>query len=221
LHISYVHRVARPNHRLYQAALRYELGDSHVYEFVEGTVATDIAPELRENFSVADEFFAYADLREPASCAAALDQLNSYVAAEGPFDGVLAFSQGAALAVTYLAQKWAQQPSIERLSPTFKCAILFSSRDAHRSTMQRLVDVGFPTANSEAELIQIPSAHVWGRNDPDIDGPNVTSLFTASGREEYIHEGGHEIPGARMNTAVKSSVQIIRRVVTAVLHKQM
>lgn len=186
---------------------------------MEGTVATEIAPELRDNFSTADEFFAYADLRDLESCVTALDQLEGYIAAEGPFDGVLAFSQGAALAVVYLAQKWAQDPAAERLSSTFKCAILFSSRDAYNATLRRLEALGLSQVpeflGRDGGLINIPSAHIWGRNDPDVDGEQNLSLFSAKGREEYIHEGGHEIPSVRMNAAIKSSVRVIRRAVAS------
>ncbi|KAI0378119.1 serine hydrolase FSH [Hypomontagnella monticulosa] len=212
------------NSRIFEtqtAALRYELGDHHKYEFVEGTHPTDIAPELRENFSMVDEFFAYADFEDPDSCAAALGQLDSYIAAEGPFDGVIAFSQGAALAVAYLAQKWMQNSSSERLSPTFKCAVLFSSRNAYEPTLQLLAATPSPVASPESDIIQIPTAHIWGRNDLETDMTDVMRLCTSDGRETYVHDGGHEVPGARMTAAVRASVQMIRRVVSSALYKQM
>jgi hypothetical protein len=60
-----------------------------------------MAPEFANVASPNDEFFAYADFNDLASCLTALNQLDAYIAAEGPFDGLIAFSQGATIAATY------------------------------------------------------------------------------------------------------------------------
>ncbi|KAI0904705.1 DUF341 domain protein [Ustulina deusta] len=204
------------------AALRYELGDHHTYEFVEGTIPTNVAPELQGSVSLTDGFFAYADLSDRSSCLAALDNLDRYIAAEGPFDAVLAFSQGAALALAYIAQRWAQDPVREQLAPVFKCAVLFSPRNAYEAALQRIADITPATpallhgniATASVEVIGIPTAHIWGRNDTDTDASSVIGLCASAGRETYIHDGGHEIPGARTIASVKGCVQAIRRTVS-------
>jgi pimeloyl-ACP methyl ester carboxylesterase len=193
------------------------LGDHHTYEFVEGTISTGVAPELQGSVSSTDEFFAYADFTDQSSCLDALNHFDRYIAAEGPFDGVLAFSQGAALALAYLAQRWTQDPVGERLTPVIKCAVFFSPRNAYDAALQRVADITAATRLSPADItgvICIPTAHIWGRNDSDTDASSVIGLCSSAGRETYIHHGAHEIPGARTNAAVKACVQAIRRVIS-------
>ncbi|KAF7592491.1 hypothetical protein BBP40_012781 [Aspergillus hancockii] len=54
---------------------------SHVAHLHEGTTPTD-------------SFYNYLDSSNVASCSHALDLLDAYIAAERPFDGVFAVSQG-------------------------------------------------------------------------------------------------------------------------------
>ena len=102
--------------------------------------------------SPTDEFFCYLDPKSPASCQKALSDLDSYIASEGPFDGVMAFSQGAGLAASLMIYHQQQQQERRQRRrpqkaengtlrqeqqgdqeeecledfPTFKCAIFFS-----------------------------------------------------------------------------------------------
>lgn len=57
-------------------------------------------PELRDVSSSTDECFSYADIEDLDTCLEAIELLDSYVTAEGPFDGILAFSQGAIIAAS-------------------------------------------------------------------------------------------------------------------------
>jgi len=113
------------------AALRYELGDHHTYEFVEGTIETPIAPELKCYLSTGDTYFAYFDQNSLSTCRKALSDLETFIQTDGPFDGVMAFSQGAALASTLIVKKFLQDPCGQTLNPIFKCAIF---RVASQST---------------------------------------------------------------------------------------
>ncbi|KAI1253865.1 hypothetical protein MGN70_004260 [Eutypa lata] len=202
------------------AALRYELGDHHVYEFVEGTLPAEMDPDLREVFSPVDEFFAYADFKDIPSCVAALDNLKSYLEAEGPFDAVLAFSQGASLVVSYIAQTMKRNPVAENLSPTFKCAILFAPVAALEPELLRQTTVRTLDPSVDGEVINIPTAHIWGCNDTLTDAVTISSLCASDTKEVYVHSGGHEIPGSRMNNDVKNIVRVIRRVVSMATYKQ-
>lgn len=199
------------------AAIRFELGDHHTYDFVEGHIPSEMFPQLREVASSTDEFFSYADIEDLDSCLNALDLLDAYVAAEGPFDGILAFSQGAIIASSYLARRALLRP--DSASP-FKCAVFFSAPAAY--SFHALENGRFRkmTRDVDGELIRIPTAHIWGSNDASIDAATVSSLCAPGTMEVYVHAGGHEVPGVRMNAAVKSSVQIIRRVVSMAGYEQ-
>ncbi|KAI1638277.1 DUF341 domain protein [Biscogniauxia mediterranea] len=195
------------------AAIRFELGDRHTYEFVEGHLPSEMFPDLREVTSNMDEFFSYADIKDIGSCLKALDLLDAYVVAEGPFDGILAFSQGAIIGASYLV--WKMQTAPESKPPTmpFKCAIFFSASAAFDFRALENGEFRELTRDVDGELIQIPTAHIWGLNDTTIDAVTVSGLGTPDKTETYVHDGKHEVPGVRMKAAVKSSVQTIRRVI--------
>ncbi|OTA97787.1 hypothetical protein M434DRAFT_391700 [Hypoxylon sp. CO27-5] len=197
------------------AAIRYELGDHHTYEFAEGALPSVLAPEFNGIVSPKDDFFSYIDLDNLDSCVSALINLDTYISEEGPFDGVWAFSQGAMIAATYIVWKARQNTVQQRVAPPFKCAVFFSAWEAYDPDLlwkNHLRPLSLPT---DGEVIHIPTAHIWGQCDISSAKASSVSGICASGtRQVFVHPGSHEIPGARMNAAVKSSVRIIRRVIS-------
>ncbi|KXX75425.1 Family of serine hydrolases 3 [Madurella mycetomatis] len=193
------------------AAIRYELGDSHTYEFIEGTIPTPMALEFANVASSTDEFFAYADFDDLASCLKALNQLEVYVASEGPFDGLLAFSQGATISATYLAH--AQRRGV---TVPFKCAIFFSTGGVFDVDLLAKGEISMLTPEDVGEVIQIPTAHIWGLNDSTVRSAAVAAVCAREKRQVFVHDGAHEIPGVRSPADVKSSVRVMRRVISMV-----
>jgi len=198
------------------AAIRFELGDHHTYEFVEGHLPAKMSAGLQDITSSADEFFAYTDndnIKE--SCDDALDLLDAYLEAEGPFDGVLAFSQGASIVATYIARRLRQNPELERTNPAFKCAIFFSASSVFSIEDLRRGELREMTGDVDGEIIHIPTAHIWGSKDKrNNEAVDVSTLCAANVREIYVHDGGHEVPGAGSKIAVKSCVHTMRRVIS-------
>ncbi|KAI0889176.1 serine hydrolase FSH [Annulohypoxylon maeteangense] len=194
------------------SAIRYELGNRHTYEFVEGCVPTGIAPNLDGVASPEKEYFAYSDPTVPASMSKAVANLDAYVDAQGPFDGVLAFSEGAGLTASYIAWKFRQDPARQKVSPMFKFAVFFSSLDTFDPEQIGKGSNSRPLlAQDNGEIIHIPTVHIWGRNDRLTGAPRVRGICASQAREEYIHDGGHEVPGARMADAVKTTARLMRR----------
>ncbi|KAI1618128.1 serine hydrolase FSH [Exophiala viscosa] len=69
-------------------------------------------------------FYCYYDAFDPANVKKALEMLDEVIEEEGPFDGIVGFSQGGSLAVAYMVQHeidHADEPL------PFKFAIIFSS----------------------------------------------------------------------------------------------
>ncbi|KAI1260127.1 serine hydrolase FSH [Xylariaceae sp. FL1019] len=194
------------------AALRYELGDHHTYEFVEGVLPCPMAPELEGIASPDDqEYYKYINENEVETCTAAIRNLDAYIAVEGPFDGILAFSEGAMVAATYI--KWkAKEGSLGEL----KCAIFFSAWNAVDPELlmnEGKIEMLTPGANIDTVLM--PTAHIWGKQDASApNSSRVSEMFSTELREIHEHIGAHEIPGPRMTADVKSSVRIIRRAIT-------
>ena len=132
------------NSRIFEAqtaAIRYTLGPQHTYEFVDGSVPTKMAPGMLipilvhargwgaalirataiEPFvSPSDEFLQYADDASSDSCLRALLDLEAYIEEDGPFDGVMAFSQGAGLAASLLIRQTQQDRQLAQRNPVFR-----------------------------------------------------------------------------------------------------
>ncbi|KAK6510202.1 hypothetical protein TWF481_004918 [Arthrobotrys musiformis] len=198
------------------AAIRTELGDGHTYDFVEGTLDWPKAPELGSLFSDDDQYFAYYDPYNATSFRTAILQLEEYIKVEGPFDGVLAFSHGAALSSTLLlGQLQATSDGIDRgstLNP-FKCAIFLAAgipwnlESLKKDELVRL-------DREYGSRISIPTAHVWAANDPL--GPSMSAvledLCVPQVRHVYIHNEGHTVPGRRSPETLRNTINVIRRV---------
>ena len=139
----------------------------------------------------------------------ALNDLEAFIAAEGPFDGVLAFSQGATLATTYIVRQARRDPA----TVPFKCAIFFSGGIPCDPSLLERGEVRELDFATDGEVIRIPTANIWGRQDEMLWGPALNQLCAASMRTSFVHDGGHEIPGSKMKDAVTESVNAIRRAV--------
>jgi len=69
-------------------------------------------------------FYSYAKAYSPAAIQEVHDTIEIFIEDHGPFDGVLGFSQGASMALSYLLQRTIDKPND---SLPFKFAIFFSS----------------------------------------------------------------------------------------------
>ncbi|EHK99374.1 putative Uncharacterized hydrolase C22A12.06c [Glarea lozoyensis 74030] len=171
------------------AALRYELGTHHTFEFVEGTVPAPMDPELQSLFSPSEQAFSYFDTFSTQSCQTALQNLTTYIQVEGPFDAILAFSAGATLAATYLAQ-----------SPNhpFKCAIFLSGVSPIDPIVLKTGVFRSLDPETDGEMIVIPTAHVYGKRDTKFPGSSaiLEKLCVGEKKAVLVHEGGHPIPGS-------------------------
>ncbi|KAI9046006.1 uncharacterized protein KD926_005952 [Aspergillus affinis] len=188
------------NSRLLQqqiAAVRYELGDRHTYDFVEGCV-----PSLKDNMSPDEKAFSYVDPVDAESWIQAVEGLDQYVTNEGPFDGVIGFSAGASLAILWLL--WRQQ----KQDIPVKMGVFFSN--AHGP--DHLKELG---VSLSSEDLNLPTAHIWGSCD-DGQGQFTAKCgwgaCKADRRSVYIHGKGHEIP-----TAPDDTIGMVKAIDRAIL----
>ncbi|MCJ1384591.1 hypothetical protein MMC17_007709 [Xylographa soralifera] len=192
------------------AAIRYELGDHHTYEFVEGIIPWAAAPEVKAFSATSPMYFCYFDPESAREFKKAVDDLDAYITAEGTFDAVMGFSQGALLASTLIARNEKQ-----RLPQPFKCAVFFSGgvpADYDALSLGRLHGIDLTI---EGEAISIPTTHVWGSKDQQWPGRafELSKVCSPRVRTIYIHDGGHEAPGSKSKSAVTSVVHAIRRTI--------
>ena len=146
--------------------------------------------------------FAYFE-RSAESLRLALQDLESYVNSEGPFDAVMGFSEGASIAASYIASK--RDESNANL--LFKCALFICA-----------VDVWDPRgpgkvlkASDLGEFIPIPAANIMGSQDQYYTSSlDLSQACDARTREILDHEGGHEIPrGPKITTEMANMINVI------------
>lgn len=135
----------------------------------------------------------------------------------------MAFSEGAGLAAMLMIHKVQCSPMEQHLHPVFKCAIFFSGGvPADPGTLEQREEVRFLDYERDGELIGVPTAHIWGKNDMEYPafGPVLSRLCKADLRKVFIHEGGHEVPGRKDPPAMGTVVQIIRHTIAVALNSQ-
>ncbi|KAH8803553.1 serine hydrolase FSH [Xylogone sp. PMI_703] len=91
------------------------------YEFFEGHIETSAAIEIRQVFP--GPYLCYYDSVTPEAITSAIHRLELFIQDEGPFDGVIAFSQGSALAGTLIVELAKSKP----FDQLFRMAVFISS----------------------------------------------------------------------------------------------
>lgn len=140
-----------------------------------------------------------------------MDSLEAYVEAEGPFDGVLAYSQGAGLVAMLLVRRQYLHPE---KTPLFRCAILFSPGHVfdpltYLKTGEVNVLDHIPAGMS---ALSLPMVITYGKEDELGDGCcQLAALCEPNLLSVYVHEGGHEVPGLGAKTGLLEAVKIARR----------
>jgi len=156
-----------------------------------GDDAGEKAEERGWWFSAEGKISSFNALEETKICPgfeASVKAIADAESALGPFDGILGFSQGAAMVGLYLA-------GAERSSLAFKFVIFVASfmskSDAHR----HLYDA--------SHKISIPSLHVYGDTDGVIPKPmSIDFLEVFEDPQSLNHPGGHFVPAAGPQKAV-------------------
>jgi predicted esterase len=156
--------------------------------------------------------YAYYDI-EVSSLTTALDQLEAYVAAYGPFDAVLGFSQGAGLAAMLLVRHRYRFPTAP---PSFKCAVFFSPVSvydpvAYAEHGEKIVLSGKVNGRHP---IDIPTMIAYGKDDSRRDEcQGLIQVCDPDLLEVLVHSGHHEIPGVGRRGELVEVVKLMRRVV--------
>lgn len=146
-----------------------------------------------------------------------MKDLDKLIHQDGPFDGVIAFSQGVILATTLIIQKLQDKKLKSQSVCPFKCGIFFSPAYTalDYTSLMRGVVAEIDAASLE-EVIDIPTAVIWGSADP-LSGRvlEFSGLVDHRHLSTFVHQGGHELPGWGDKDGVTGCVNTIRRVIDA------
>ncbi|PLB54711.1 hypothetical protein P170DRAFT_505429, partial [Aspergillus steynii IBT 23096] len=173
------------------ARLRYLLGDQYEFDFVDGAHPWPAYPSIAEVFGHDQVCYSYCD-DTPQSVRRAVADLAQYAAENGPFDAVMGFSLGAALALTLLLN----HEQLGLSEPPFDCAVLLCSvLPCDWSALER-DQVELLSPSQVSRPVQIPTVHCWSPEDLDHPGQSqkVISMCTPDGRVELVHHAGHTLP---------------------------
>lgn len=121
---------------------------------------------------------------------------------EGPFDGIIAFSEGTAVAADVILH----QARVGSTNP-FRCAVFFCGAPPWDYERQKYL-----LADENGERIAVPTVSVVGAKD--MWKPAGMALFDVcegEGRVLVEHPGGHVVPRSLMS--MKAMVGAVRKVV--------
>jgi hypothetical protein len=143
-----------------------------------------------------EQTFAICDPNSALSCIEAMNNLDRYIETEGPYDGIMAFSQGASIALGWMIQRQRRAKGGKPQQIPFKIGIFFSNPwgvyDGNALAEDHLVYLD--PGNFEG-LLDLPTAHIWGSADKAHTIAQAVSTFcVANKRSVFVHERGHEIP---------------------------
>lgn len=167
------------------------------------------------------DYYAYYDPTSPQSILQALNDLSTCLADEGPFDGVMGFSQGAALASMLISRscnnasvsvsnKEASSHTYTASSSPFSFAIFICAgaplcEDSLRSGTIKYLDPPDKRGGEEEDRkastsfkLPIPVANIVGRKDPDLAASMRLAGLCQGPSVLLDHGAGHEIPSGLM-----------------------
>ncbi|KAL9636599.1 MAG: hypothetical protein Q9204_002195 [Flavoplaca sp. TL-2023a] len=164
-----------------------------------------------------DKFFAYFDEASAGSCRQSLIDLDAYIESAGPFDGLMAFSMGAVLGATLLVQRVQKNAVLP-----FRLAIFFCGGVPGDPSALDHNKIRFLNSASDGEILHLPTAHVWGKNDSGslTWGPGLAELCNGQLATTFTHDGGHEIPGWNNSAGLERTVQCIQRAINRAIGSQ-
>ena len=128
-------------------------------------------------------YCSFFDPTDTVSILSAIDDLESYVSSEGPFDGVMGFSQGAALAAMLLRRR----PMVFSFAIFICAAVPLCERGLKAGILLELDPL------ADGVSIDVPSAHIIGTRDQALE---ASLMLTGICRVKKVfdHGAGHEIP---------------------------
>lgn len=157
-----------------------------------------------------EKTFAYCDPTSPESCLQLAEVLNRYVTAEGPYDGIIGFSFGACIAISWML--YLRQEGGGKAKLPFKVGIFFSNA-LPLSDLNALRQGQIKHLIKPPECLDLPSAHIWGAKDAGHENARFAcETCSASTRAVYIHDKGHGIP-----TSVDDTVSMVKTINRAIM----
>jgi predicted esterase len=143
------------------------------------------------------------------------DDLSAFIASEGPFDGIMGFSEGAGVAASLLAAQEKSRATQGESKFQFKCGIFFCGAEAFDAPSLQSGKLRKLESSTDGQIITLPTAHIWAKEDtlhPKF-GQSLRKVCMDAVAEEFLHDLGHAIPGAQSRSGVLEATRAIGRTI--------
>ncbi|KAH3912578.1 hypothetical protein HBI56_154130 [Parastagonospora nodorum] len=166
-------------------------------------------PQLETPEMTMRELMTYGIAKTDDSARQTLLYLYEVMEKEGPFDGIIGYSEGATIAGTLLLHEQMRDKNEGRI-PVLKCALFFGGWPPMRPTLDGIV-----LADESDLMIDVPTVHIVGSLDPYLHG-NIALYNICDPDTAFIfdHAKGHTLP--RDKHMVKELGDTVRRMVVEV-----
>jgi hypothetical protein len=168
-----------------------------------------------------EEGLGWWSLREGDSerCRSAFRELQTFVEYNGPFDGLIGFSEGASIGATLLIEmerRLQQEHQENQRTQGFKLAVFFcglSPVELRLEDITKKIRLFDPAV--DGIILNLPTAHFWSQEGEILPGlgKDLVGLCNAGLREELLHNLGHDVPGSRCDAHVRQTIHLIKRTI--------
>lgn len=142
----------------------------------------DVEDSIRKSCTVPDDYAVQ-------SVKNAMHQLRNTMKEEGSFEGVIGYSEGAAIGATLLVKEL-QRAQKTGIRSKLKCAIFFAGAPPLRTDPP-----GYYLSDEAGEIISVPTCHVIGVSDPYIQlALALHGLCDSDTAMLFDHGWGHTVP---------------------------
>ncbi|KAJ5929598.1 hypothetical protein N7454_006548 [Penicillium verhagenii] len=197
----------------------------HTFDFVDAQTVSSAAPGISGLYP--PPFLCWYKHGRPDEVTAALDHLCTIIDEDGPYDGLIGFSEGAALTASLLlCDEQAGRPARVRIAAMFNAVmpllpdhLVETKHEAfhslgeyirgHEEHYRALLEAEGQQNDSliyqtrcfapkDPLRIPISTVHVIGNKDPFSPSSQLVSELCRSERSHVLrHEGGHTLPQAK------------------------
>ncbi|KAL2283047.1 hypothetical protein FJTKL_10161 [Diaporthe vaccinii] len=180
------------------ASLRYCLGESYEFSFVDGGHLWPAAAGIEASYGKEQSFscFSYYD-GTAASAAEAVRDLASYLCENGPFHYVLGFSLGASLIATLLLGENTDE-SIRKAKDMVKSAVFICGIPPQNWEQLRSghLEETNPEDLAEDMKIDTHTIHAFCLEDDQFPGRSqlLLKLCQNGASVKILHTAGHDVP---------------------------
>ncbi|GES63114.1 hypothetical protein ATEIFO6365_0014016200 [Aspergillus terreus] len=166
--------------------------EGHEFVYVDGRAESAPEPDL-QGAGIPPFFTHYCRDQAPGEeLGQAMDYVKDIIAKRGPFDAVMGFSQGCALAASLLVDHGKINDQ-----PLFKLAVFICGAAPYDPAN----GLEFVTATEEKYPITIPTTHIVGKQDPVYSlSMKLYGVCDPSQADFYDHGSRHLIPFDLKNT---------------------